>query len=283
VGERALAGGSQVDRETALAEAGRAIALDASNAEALAIMMRLVTEPPRELPAEARAEIEKAHDQKARVSAGTASKAYLTWLVFTPFVLAMGVKDLLWSFGASACWVIASIVCYYVFRTEPFRRWILFVSMGLVAVGTAQSSGMFGPFVVVPTLAVAVTTAHVLAMPRGHRWIAMVLGCASILVPFALQLAGVVPGSYVFDHGTMTILPHALGLPAGPTLTLLALANIGLVLTPAFFVSRLRNELDAAEERLVVQSWQLRHLVPKEARGGMSAPPAPSQAECPLS
>ncbi|MBL8947612.1 MAG: serine/threonine protein kinase, partial [Myxococcales bacterium] len=73
--------------------------------------------------------------------------------------------------------------------------------------------------------------------------------------------------SYGFVGGTLAILPRMTELPELQSMVLLWTASLAAVVVPAMLVSRTRDALRDAERRLAVLAWQLRQLVPQQARG----------------
>jgi serine/threonine-protein kinase len=61
----------------------------------------------------------------------------------------------------------------------------------------------------------------------------------------------------------------------------LLVSNVALVITGCAMMARFRNTLTAAEERLHVQAWQLRQLVPEQARPASAPPPPESRMRLP--
>ncbi|HEY5242381.1 MAG TPA: hypothetical protein VIJ22_12970, partial [Polyangiaceae bacterium] len=89
------------------------------------------------------------------------------------------------------------------------------------------------------------------------------------------------PPSYVFEHCVLSIQPVMLSFPAIPTHVFLLVSNVALVITGCAMMARFRNTLTAAEERLHVQAWQLRQMVPEEARPASAPPPPESRMRLP--
>ena len=81
-----------------------------------------------------------------------------------------------------------------------------------------------------------------------------------------LELAGVLPHSYIFRSGEMSILPNVCDFSERGTLGFLSVTSVFLLLVCSTSIRRIRNALTAAEERISVQAWQLRQLVPEQAR-----------------
>jgi serine/threonine-protein kinase len=258
--------GATVARSRALQEVGRAIALDPGNEDAVRTLMRLMTDPPREMPPEARATWAAETRRSLRVGARIAVFAYLSWFLYTPLMLWLGMRSwTAWLVG-SASWLVASAMAYHAVRKPP-REGKIHLPMavaGVVAIATTSS--VFGPYVVVPSLAAIGAMLLHLAPDRSRRVPVVVLHCLAIVVPAALQLGGLMPASYLFENGAIEIVPAMLSFPRLPTHVFFLFANVALVVTGCAMISRFRDTLTAAEERLHVTAWQLRQLVPEEVR-----------------
>ena len=143
------------------------------------------------------------------------------------------------------------------------------------SLAVACSTVIFGPFMLLPALAAVNTLAMVLtAAHKKGRILALALGNLAIVAPVVLEWLGILSPSYVFVNNTIVVMPHVLNYPRTPTLVLLLASNVMNIVTAAIFVARVRDALNVAQERLVVQTWQLRQLVPHDAKGAMSSPPA---------
>jgi serine/threonine-protein kinase len=263
-------------RSLALREVGRAIALDPTNEDAVRTLMRLMTEPPAEMPPEARTAM--LHDARATMRHGAriAAIAYLTWFIYLPMMLWVGIRDWGEWLACSAAWLAAALTAMWSSR-NPSRDARPEVKIMLPAVtATALSSFAFGPYVVVPAL--AAIGSMLLQMPpnRKGRVPLVVMHCMAVAVPVGLQWAGLLRPSYVFRDGTMTILPNMLWLPPMQTNAFLLITSLALVITGSAILGRFRNTLTNVEERLHTQSWQLRQLVPEEARKVSVPTPAES-------
>lgn len=245
--------------------------------------MRLMTSPPAEMPPEARAALLAETRRSMRQGALVAGIAYLTWFAYLPFMLWMGMRSwTAWLFS-SAAWVVAAGFAFVSWRYPPrdgrpaTTLWVA----GAVAVSSTYT--LFGPYVVVPALAAMGAMLLHVAPARSHRIPVVVVQCMAVVVPAALQLAGVLPPSYVFEDDSIRIVPLMLRFPALPTHVFLVVACVALVVTASAIIARFRNTITRIEEKLHVQAWQLQQLVPEQARPA-SAPRVPeSTAELPPS
>jgi hypothetical protein len=272
--DRALAAGEGATeaRSDALRELGRAIALDPNNADAVATLGRLLTEPPRELPAEVHAQM-AVENRRSLVAAGRASAlAYLTWFLYAPFILWMGVRSWLMVAVSTAAWLGAAATSYFAsHRPQPEGKAHLpMLLSGTIALATTGL--LLGPYVLLPGLAVIETVTFIILPPNRARIpFVLALGSLAVLVPIALSWAGVFPACD-FSPDAITIHSGMLHFPPLATQVFLIVTTLGTTITAGLMLAPVRRTLTNAEHRMHVQSWQLKQLVPREARD--STPPA---------
>ncbi len=258
------------ERSRALRELNSALALDPTHSVALATMMRMMMEST-ELAPEAVQHLAR-HQLAARVrSANAAMIAIACCLLFTPLVIWGGVRSryalllivMLIMATAAFAWVIGRksktiAVDYYAIAT-------------LTACWTGSLSVVFGSLVLVSGVAVACSLAIAIAA-RANRcrrfWLAA-LNCLAIVVPLALQWVGVLPQTYAIRDGQLVIMPWAVEFSHASTLVFLLLASLASVLIPIIVVGRSVDTLAIAERRFFIQAWNLRQLVPDEAKSAL--------------
>jgi serine/threonine protein kinase len=263
--------GAAEARRDAMREIGRVLALDPENAEATRTLLELFTAMPRELPRAAAAELEAARRASQRASAWTSSLAYASWLFYMPLVLWMGVRDVGWGFACDVLWVGAGAASYWASRGRSIRL-ATDVALVLSMLATACAAGLFGPFTLLPTIAVVNTMLFVMTAEPSRRWASVLLGCLAVIAPFVLEQIGLLPPSMRFDSTGMTLLPRVNDLAPGKTVVFLLLANVAVIVTATVFVARFRDLLLESERRLHFQAWQLRQLVPDDAMPSMPPP-----------
>ncbi len=259
-------GGATETRALALREIGRAIALDPTDERAVRTLMRLMTDPPRAVPAEAAREMGRRARRGMRDGAKMAALGYLVWFLYSPLMLWTGVRSWTLWLVSSAAWLVASACAYRAWRrpapdgAPPYGM----ILSGVVAVAT--TTGAFGPFVILPTM--AAVGAMLMQMPPAprRRTPTAALYALALAVPSVLAWAGVLPSQYTFEGGNLVVHPVMLEFRAVPTYALIFLTDLGLVLGGSLLLGRFRDTLGSYEERLSVQTWQLRQLMPDEAR-----------------
>ncbi len=282
VAEQALASGDAAARARALSEVGRAIALDPSNEDAGRTLLRLLTEPPRELPAEARAEVEASEARVTRGALRTAGFAYASFVLYLPLGTWMGARPGSAGIWSEGIWAVVCAYCFWAYRQKRFTDAMMLAFYSLTCVGVGTSTVLFGSLFFLPMLAIANTLSTVLVTPPRHRNLIVGAGVASIVLPFACEHLGLLPARYQFGGDALAILPLAANFPALPTTVFLLFANAAILVAASLFVAHVRDALHRAEERVILQSWQLRQLVPSSAHGAAASLPVPADPTCPI-
>jgi serine/threonine-protein kinase len=260
----ALARGAVLDatpRRTAIREALQALALDPSRPDARQAFVHLLTDVPPTLPAETERELDAAlHDARLRMIR-VSRYVWAGWIVSGLAVVALGVRA--WpviAAGFAIC-VVGLLQSMWLARRPTFDGWPAQLYGLTFAAEIAVFSCWLGPFVLVPIASVTILMFRLAYSRPAERRPLIALALAAVLVPFALELVGLLPPSFAFEGGGLLLLPRALELR--PTSTTLALlwSNLMFIVTPALVLARLRDELSRAERRLAMHALQLRQLL----------------------
>ncbi len=250
-------------RAQAVREVTAALGLHPDHRGARETLIRLIAEPPRTLPDEAAAEI--AVNQRAvyRLGLRAAVRFYLSYLAYLPLVLWMGVRD--WGLFALgwACIGTCALATYALLKRPVSLPGVPLAHLGVSTFTAGAASVLFGPFVLVPMLALSTCVAYLSCVDQ-RRGLVTAAGCLAVLVPAVLGWTGVLPSPYVFEAGSWTILPSVFRISPLPTQIFLTCASLGTIAPACWFVARLRRDYTAAEQKLQVQAWQLRRMVPGE-------------------
>ena len=272
---RALAPeGTPEDRQGALREVGRSLALDPDDPEALALLVRLVTAPPSALPGEVVDEVSTLEGRRADRASRRGSLLFALGALFFvfPTALLMGVRN--------PTSVALNVVLWGLAPAALFlgRRLPMWIAPLITYAAVASTALIFGPFISVPAIAAVVTVAFVLSGRRSHRLLASGLAVLSLGMPLALELAGVLPRTFSLEKDRFVILLNAVEVPSLTAVLLLAASHVATVLFVANYVAESKDALDRAEIQNRLQAWQLRQLVPTEAQGALKshgrAPPS---------
>jgi fatty acid desaturase len=154
----------------------------------------------------------------------------------------------------------------FTWRTRSVSDAWTLALLGASSIAIGLVSFVFGPFVLVPSL--AATNAIFFAMNADAHLRRFVVGAsvAAVLVPLALSLGGIEASYYAFEAGAMTITSPMVAFPPVLVMGLLLVVSIALVVTPTLLAGRMRDELARAEEKVLLQAHYLAQLVPEAAR-----------------
>ena len=269
---RAAGGGAHeaAAARAALADAGRALALEPTNAEALRVVAAVLSATPREIPGDVRFELDAHARARHRLQLREAIAADVAGIVMmTPIVLWMGLRSY-WAMGAAVTFTLGSTaVKVYATRRKRLKSLYpaAFASFLLNVLALMCLSAGFGPLLFVPGLFTAFTFGYCMTNRAGYRLAVIVTGVLAILISFGAELVGIVPPSYAFHDGAMTILPRGVTLSPFPTIVALLVSSVFMVIVPGVLMGRLQGVLRHAEERAFLQTWRLRNLLPDEAAG----------------
>jgi serine/threonine-protein kinase len=260
--EEALAGGDVSSRARALREAGRALALDPDNAAATDVLKRLLVQPPAELPPEVTAEVAESERLIVRSMLDSVRMRLGFWLLVVPFAICLGVRSI-----AGAALTIGSIVLAFgaLHAVRDVRHVAPRVRLGLMALtlfAVATVSGVFGPFVFVPVFATTIATMLSTGLDRRMRAVAIALGLGAIFVPFALELAGVLPPSMTIENGAIVLHPRLLSFPPALVTALLVVGHAIAIPVCVTLTGRGWDALDRARRKLALRTWQLERALP---------------------
>jgi hypothetical protein len=119
----------------------------------------------------------------------------------------------------------------------------------------------------IPGLAAMSTMAITFNTPtRGARAVVIGIGVLAVLVPLALELAGLLPPSYEFVDGGLRILPRMHFFSHGATLVSLCYIGLAQIISISMLMGRLSDSRLLAIEKLHKQTWQLKQLVSDDAQ-----------------
>jgi hypothetical protein len=246
----------------ALREIGRAVRLEPEDPSAVRLLFRLLTEPPPHPPPEVIHEVEEFREVRARGTAVATALFGALWLLLYPAVAyLLGIKQLGLVIVVWGGWAIAEITILLSLRRPNVSTapWPMFATMFAGVI----TSAVTGPFFVTPVIATMATMGFVLIV--GHRWrlATMGLGALVIVVPTGLAWAGVFR-TIAMESDSIILANGALGAPSpGMMYMVLTIAHLVAVLFAAEYAARFRDRLDAVETKLLVRTWQLTNLLPK--------------------
>jgi eukaryotic-like serine/threonine-protein kinase len=258
--------GAEEARSRALAELGKALTLDPQCSEANALLERLFTEPPSQTPDEVLAEMDALaagrHAFNLRAGMGADIVGVSCASLFAGW---MGVREpslvaVVWGF------TLASVALKYVALRNVTRPaigtlgYLAFLCSLLAVFGISRA---FGPLFFTPLLVALFTAVYSTSHLRGYRAGILATGLLWVVVAVALEALGVLSPIYAFRDGAMLVLPTALTLDRWPTLLSLSAGTLFLMVVPSLVMGQIQDKLRAAEQRNLLQAWQLKQLAPR--------------------
>lgn len=264
--------GSVEARARALAEVGRALALDPESRVATTILYDLVDRAPRQTPPEVAAQLEDLAESTLRrtiPSGGIVYSVLPPLLLFLPLALWMGPRStthLLIMIACVGVFLVTGAIYYTAYRLRRMTPWMPLL-IPLASLCVACASPLVGPFFLVPTLATINAAVLCASVPRVNRAVVIAIQSLAVIAPVLLELLGVGPATHEFTKdGSLCITSSLFLLPRAPTLTLLIVSSVFTVAAGGLFLGRFAEASRAAEARRLTQKWQIEQLLPREAR-----------------
>ncbi len=253
-------------RGKAMREISAALAMDPSNEQALTTFYRLMTEVPDTLPREVDEELERSRLEAKRVGLRAAAWVYLSFAAFVPFVIYMGVK----SWVAFTAQGIAITACFLTTVWHLFRDRDAVIPLDHLFVATASvivSTVIFGPFILVPCLALANTSSYAIATHRRDRriWI-VVMGTLAVVTPVFLELMGWLPQTFHIEDGNLVIRSMMLDFTPSTAVFFLLILHVPLVFGVGWYIATMKGAYNRLERQMRMQAWQLAQIVPAHLR-----------------
>jgi serine/threonine protein kinase len=254
----ALAAG---DRAAAVRLAGRSLALDPESEESGALVSQLMLEPPRELPADLIEHLDEVQSQLARTQWKVSGIAFLTFVVFFPFLVVQGVTS--WATVAAIYVLVAGLIGAS-FWNHRQRRPRATLALLLNFVLMILMERLTGPFILVPTLICIQILAWV-AYPSltQQTWRPIALLIAALAVPIALEALGVLRATWHVAGDAVITTSAALDLGGAPTVVILLASTLVSFVVAALYGRSLAVSRRIAQEQVEIQAWHLRHLLPR--------------------
>ena len=249
-------------RRRALAMVSRALALDPEHPVARARLLDLLMTPPATAPDDAMEQLVETERDAERTAASGGTLGFAIWVGFVPVLAALGIRDGV-SVTAMTVLVVAGVVVSYFASRSPRPERFSAPILAITTTALVFLSRLFGPYVLIPGLAAANAVSFSLHAYGRRRWVFVGMASLAMVVPVALELAGVIAPSYAFEADGMVIRPHLTDLPETLAQLLLITANLAVIVAPALLMSRTRKALRDAQRQLSLYAWQMRQLVPK--------------------
>ncbi len=261
--ERFATGGDDA-RADVMRDAGRALALDPTNADAPALLARLLLEPPREIPEEARAALKAEREKAGQAVLRVGTQVYALFMLIVP---------LFWWLGHGATWpfvVVLSLMALGIAFTYVGSRRPKLIDSPLYVVNVAVHAAMlamvglvFGPLLILPPVLVGSLAALVMVPTSRKPWLVAVSLAFALAVPLALECLHVTPSTFELGRDSVTLHPWAVELDARSILIGWAATMAVQIFATTALADHFRIVSTRAAEDQHVRTWHLRQLLPK--------------------
>jgi eukaryotic-like serine/threonine-protein kinase len=255
-------GNTVTERKVAMRAAARALALDPGKGAPADLVARLMLEPPREVPPEVEAEVERVDDDALFNARKLITQAAIAYLAFVPILYVAGFRSPF--FLATMTVIAGAMMLLSLVLTRDQVKLIAYTGLVGNCLMTMLFSWAATPFLIAPSLGV-ITAMSLATHPRVARgWFLALCVCTAVLTPLALEWADVLPQSTFVSGATLTLhTPAAAGLDQSTTMLTLVMYVISLLSMSVFLTKFLTRDRRAAQRQVQIQAWQLRQLVPQ--------------------
>jgi hypothetical protein len=222
--------------------------------------------PPRDVPAEVEDRIERIDTESAQHLGRLASASLLGYLVFVPLLVWTGVRDPVFvvAFG-----LVAAGSCLHVYllsRRTEFRGGI-YLNAFINAVLIALIARMVGPFIIAPTLATTTLMVYAAHTKFGRITVMVVILGASVALPWALEILGVISPTYrITPPGDLVLTSSVVRFSGVAFQVSFAILLVGLLAIVGVLVRSMARRQHEATRRLELHAWHLRQVVPSLPR-----------------
>jgi eukaryotic-like serine/threonine-protein kinase len=260
-------------RSRALGELGRALALQPDSPEAAEVLGQLFASPPDETPPEVALALDAEKNEEGRSASTLGGWIFLVMALSGVVMWGAAGAHLAWSivlFVTAS--TLASLIAFATRNNPNDASGLAMIFLGTAAI--ASSSGALGPLVLTPILALAfaMITVNVGRLSR-FRMLFVVLSCASFAVPALLEIAGVLPRSYLNEGGRWVIVSKVTDVPADRIYPFgLFFGCLTATIGSALFAWRMAERTARLRRQLQMYVWNLKQLVPHAPQGGGGKP-----------
>jgi len=255
-------GNTVTERKVAMRAAARALALDPAKGAPADLVARLMLEPPRDVPPEVEAEVERVDDDALFNARKLITQAAIAYLAFVPILFVAGFQSPF--FLATMTVIAGAMMLLSLVLTRDQVKLIAYTGLVGNCLMTMLFSWAATPFFIAPGLGV-ITAMALATHPRVARgWLLAVCVCTAVLLPLGLEWADVLPQSTFISGSTLTLrTPASDGLEQSTTTLTLVTYVISLLCMSVFLMKFLTRDRRAAQRQVQIQAWQLRQLVPQ--------------------
>jgi hypothetical protein len=198
-----------------------------------------------------------------RVRSRTAVLAFLVVLAFAALLPLLEVRSwplMIGFFGSIAGMALVSELAY--------RRGASYSPVSLIATFATVllTSRIAGPFVLTPVVITGIALGLIATGPLiGRPWVVLTWVVLSLIAPIGLEALGLFTPTWWFDGDTIRVRSAMVHGSDAVLEVTLVVANLLFILMSVLFFRVTSRDRRAAERRLHILAWHLRHLLPDRA------------------
>jgi hypothetical protein len=245
-----------------LRAAARALALDPASREPADLVGRLMLEPPKTIPPEVETSLERLDLETLTTSARFGLFVAVAYLAFFPMLYWIGFRDLWYLLVGPAISIFIIWAELVVAPRNPFLSGYLAIAGNLAMF--AMFAWMTSPIIVGPGPAVILVTLLATHQRLVRTWWLAAMVLVATLMPWLAELFGSASRTSVVGGD---IVLHTVATELGPFATMVGLVvYLVALVTLAALIARLQDdERRVARQKLELQAWQLKQLVPRSS------------------
>jgi hypothetical protein len=173
-----------------------------------------------------------------------------------------GIRDVSWIFVFSGVAILSGVQIYALTYRERIDSAGIYLNAFTNAVLIGIVARMVGPLIIAPTLVVTTMIAYAAHPKLGRVYILALILTSGVVVPWLLELAGVIAPTYHFAHGALVLRSPIIAFSSVPVQLAFALLLLTLVIVVGVLSRGLAKNQREAARKLELQAWHLRQVVP---------------------
>ncbi len=251
-------------RIDAIREAGRALAMDPTNARAGVLLGKLLLESPGTPPPEAIASADRERVETRQKLAKAGGIGFIGTGFLAPIIFFLPIHHL-WPLVILMLVIFAQGFAMLTVGRSPIpltSRWfLLLVALNAAIIGLFGL--VFGPLMIAPIILTGSVAGWLLVPTKYPPWIVLVIHALGFVPVLVLELVGVLPSTFHVAGGALVLTPWAVELTPVSTVIVLALVIAGQQAYLTLLLLNWRRASELAQDKIHTHRWHLEQVIPK--------------------
>jgi eukaryotic-like serine/threonine-protein kinase len=247
-------------RGEALREVGKALALDASNPDALRTLVSLLTTPPRVVPEDVERERRATQHAVMRRAALLGAMVYVYILCNIFIVYGNGaIKSWAGVLPAQLLWLAAALASGVTALRPSYAGLFAMLVFGTAA--SVETTRILSPLLIVPGILAAHAVLYSLMRGIPQRIAVIAIVVVGWTVASFGEALGLYPRTIGAGSDGLFLYSTVVDLPNVFNASMIWYSFLALIVLPAILVGAVRSAYARADLQVRLQSWQLRQLL----------------------